>query len=136
MRYFDLYHGVEVQPVREGDRSVLSFAMEAHGYGAILASYGGEPSAQIQQLMAKMKELTATPLASYSHQWMALPQQLVEIKPTTAVSAAPEGMVRIPGGSYLSRWKESRLRDRMVWAWMCSIHGKTARADIMSMLWS
>ena len=48
-----------------------------------------------------MKELTATPLASYSHQWMALPQQLVEVKPTAAVSAAPEGMVRIPGGSYL-----------------------------------
>ena len=41
MRYFDLYHGVEVQPVREGDKSVLSFAMEAHGYGAILATGPG-----------------------------------------------------------------------------------------------
>ena len=51
--------------------------------------------------MSKMEELTATPLSSYSHQWMALPQQLVEIKPTTPMSTAPEGMVRISGGSYL-----------------------------------
>ncbi len=104
IRYFDLYHGIEVQPVREGDSSVLSFAMEAHGYGAILATggaTGGEPSPQIQQLMTKMKELTATPLVSYSHQWIALPQTLVEVRPTAAVSAAPEGMVRVSGGSYL-----------------------------------
>ena len=39
-RYFDLYHGVELKPVRDGDQSVLSFAVEAHGYGAILATDG------------------------------------------------------------------------------------------------
>src|SRR5271156_3472072 len=55
MRYFDLYHGVELHPVREGERSVLSFAFEAHGYGAVLAT-AGEPSDQVQQLMVKMKE--------------------------------------------------------------------------------
>ena len=100
MRYFDLYHGVELHPIREGDQSVLSFSMEASGYGAILATEM-EPSAQIQQLMAKMKQLTATPLSSYSHQWKPLPQTLVAVKRTAPVSAAPEGMVRIPGGSYL-----------------------------------
>jgi formylglycine-generating enzyme required for sulfatase activity len=100
MRYFDLYHGVELHPVREGDQSVLSFAFEAHGYGAILAT-AGEPSAQIEQLMAKMKVLTAASLASYSHQWTPLPQTLVEVKSTARASAAPEGMVRIPGGAFL-----------------------------------
>ncbi len=100
MRYFDLYHGVEVQPAREGDTSVLSFTTEAHGYGAILAT-GGEPSPKIQQLTSKMKELTAAPLSSYSRQWMALSQQPVEIKSTAPVSVAPEGIIRIPGGSYL-----------------------------------
>ncbi len=44
MRYFDLYHGVELHPIREGDQSVLSFPFEAHGYGAVLAT-AGEPSA-------------------------------------------------------------------------------------------
>ncbi len=100
MRYFDLYHGVELHPVREGDQSVLSFAFEAHGYGAVLAT-GGEPSAQIEQLMAKMKGLTAAPLSSYSHEWKPLLQTLVEVKATAAANAAPEGMVRIPGGSFL-----------------------------------
>ncbi len=83
MRYFDLYHGVELHPVREGDQSVLSFAFEAHGYGAILAT-AGEPSAQIEQLMAKMKGLTATPLSSYSHEWKPLLQTLVAVRRTAS----------------------------------------------------
>ena len=40
MRYFDLYHGVELTPEREGNTAVLSFAIEAHGYGAVLATQG------------------------------------------------------------------------------------------------
>jgi formylglycine-generating enzyme required for sulfatase activity len=100
MRYFDLYHGVELQPVREGDQNVLSFTTEAHGYGAILAT-AGEPGAGIQALMSKMKPMTEKPLASYSHQWEPLTQQLVEIQPTRASSKAPEGMVRIEGGKFL-----------------------------------
>jgi len=91
--------------VREGDQSVLSFAFEAHGYGAVLAT-AEEPGAQIQQLMVKMKAMTATTLESYSHEWKPLLQSLVEVKPASLVkagpvSAAPDGMVRIPGGAFL-----------------------------------
>jgi formylglycine-generating enzyme required for sulfatase activity len=100
MRYFDLYHGVELQPTREGDQSVLAFSTEALGYGAILAT-PGEPDAQIQQLMTKMKELTAKPLSSFSHQWEPLTQQLVEIQPSKTSSSTPEGMIRIEAGDYL-----------------------------------
>ena len=42
--------------------------IEAHGYGAVLAS-AGEPDSGIQKLMAKMKQMTAKPLSSYSHEW-------------------------------------------------------------------
>ena len=39
MRYFDLYHGVELTPGEEpGGAAVLSFRIEAHGYGALLAT--------------------------------------------------------------------------------------------------
>ena len=100
MRYFDLYHGIELQPVREGDQSVLLFSAEAHGYGAILAT-AGEPSAVIQALLAKMKVMTEKPLASYSHQWEPLTQKLVEIKATKASNTTPEGMIRIEGGEFL-----------------------------------
>jgi formylglycine-generating enzyme required for sulfatase activity len=98
-RYFDLYRGMELKPVMEGNDAVLQFPMEAHGYGAVLATTG-EPDAQVKELMAKMATVTASPLSAYSHEWISLPQKLVDIAPTTAASSAPEGMVRVEGGDY------------------------------------
>jgi formylglycine-generating enzyme required for sulfatase activity len=100
MRYFDLYHGVELTPEHDGDQSVLSFPIEAHGYDALLATVG-EPDAQMTQLMVKMRQMTATPLSSYSHEWKPLPQQLVDIAKTEMANTAPEGMVKIPDADYL-----------------------------------
>jgi gamma-glutamyl hercynylcysteine S-oxide synthase len=100
MRYFDLYHGVELKAEIDDGEDVLSFATEAHGYGAILAE-AGEPDAGVRALMAKMKQLTAQPLVSYSHEWKPLGQQLVDIPATAPASSAPDGMVRIPGGDWL-----------------------------------
>ena len=48
MRYFDLYHGVELKPAVDGEDAVLSFDIEANGYGAILAT-PGEPSAAMKE---------------------------------------------------------------------------------------
>lgn len=100
VRYFDLYHGEEIIPIHEGGNDVLSFVTEAHGYGAILTT-PGEPDAGMKTLMAKMKQLTAQPLSSYSHEWKPLPQQLVEIKGTIPSSSAPEGMIRIAAADFL-----------------------------------
>jgi iron(II)-dependent oxidoreductase len=47
-----------------------------------------------------MKSMTATPLSSYSEQWKALPQQLVEISSTRPLASAPEGMIKIPAGEF------------------------------------
>jgi formylglycine-generating enzyme required for sulfatase activity len=99
MRYFDLYHGVELKPRSDGASDVLSFQIEAHGFGAILAETG-EPAAAIQQLMARMKTMTAQPLSSFSDHWKPLPQHLVAISPTQQASAAPSGMVAIPAGDF------------------------------------
>ena len=88
IHYFDLYHGVELMTTKDqAGRNVLTFTIEAHGYGAVLASPSG-PDAGIQKLMSKMKELTATPLATYSHEWKVVPQQIVPI-------AAVKATVRI-----------------------------------------
>ena len=105
--YFDLYHGKELTPEREGADDVLSFPLEAKGYGAILSTHG-EPDAGMRALMSRMQALTERPLASYSRQWKTLPQQLVAIAATQPYATAPAGMVRIPGGDFYSRWKESR----------------------------
>jgi len=98
MRYFDLYHGVELTPQREGDMDVLSFPIEAHGYGAIQECLG-EPLPEMLNLISKMKTMTARPLSSYSDEWKVLPQKIVEIPATKAAST--EGMVRIAGGPYI-----------------------------------
>ena len=98
-RYYDLYHGVELQGQREGDLLVLSFPLEAHGFGAVLADQG-QPAADIIALMSKMKAMTGTPLASLSNEWRALPQHMVTIASTKTAHAAPPGMLEIPGGNF------------------------------------
>jgi formylglycine-generating enzyme required for sulfatase activity len=99
IRYFDLYHGKELQPRIVGDNAILSFPVEAHGYGAVLAM-SGQPDEQIQALMAKMELMTEKPLASYSNEWTPLTQRLVNIQPTQPASSAPAGTVLIPGGTF------------------------------------
>jgi formylglycine-generating enzyme required for sulfatase activity len=47
-----------------------------------------------------MAERSKHPLASYSREWKAVPQTLVEIPPTPTPQSAPDGMVRIPEGDY------------------------------------
>ena len=101
MRYFDLYHGAELKPeARPAGRMVLSFPIEAAGYGAILAT-NSEPDAKILNLMSTMRQMTASPLASFSHEWKVLPQQIVPIHTTQPASSAPTGMVRVPEANFL-----------------------------------
>jgi iron(II)-dependent oxidoreductase len=100
MHYFDLYHGVELMPETEGKTSTLSFPIEAHGFGAILATRG-TPSAKIQTLLTTMKTMTASPLSSLSSEWKTLPQTLVAIEPTKPAAAVPNDMIKIPAADYL-----------------------------------
>ncbi|HVN18076.1 MAG TPA: SUMF1/EgtB/PvdO family nonheme iron enzyme [Dongiaceae bacterium] len=100
MRYLNLYHGVELKPQdAENGRTVLSFAIEAHGYGALLAT-SATPDPAIQKLMSKMKELTAKPLSNYSHEWKTLPQQIAPIASTKPASGSPPDMVKIPAADF------------------------------------
>jgi formylglycine-generating enzyme required for sulfatase activity len=99
MRYFDLYHGVELQPEAGTETAVLNFDLEANGYGAILAT-PGEPAEAVKALMRRMAGLTAKPLAAYSHEPAILPQTIVEIAATEPAAEAPDGMVKVPGGRF------------------------------------
>jgi formylglycine-generating enzyme required for sulfatase activity len=100
MRYFDLYHGVELTPAKNAaGRTVLNLRIEAHGYGALLATRTA-PDAGIRKLMSKMKELSATPLGSYSHEFKVVPQQIVPIAATKPPAGLPAEMVKIPEGDF------------------------------------
>jgi formylglycine-generating enzyme required for sulfatase activity len=102
LRFFDLYHGIELKPEIEGSNAILSFELEASGYGALLAT-SDEPTAQIKALMQRMATLTAKPLSSYSHEPVILHQTLVPIAPTAPAAEAPDGMIRIPGDDFVFR---------------------------------
>lgn len=100
MHYFDLYHGVELTPEKNpAGQNELSFRVEAHGYGAILAS-PATPDSGIQKLMARMKELSATPLATYSHEWKVVNQEVAPIAAVKPPSGSPADMVKIPAADF------------------------------------
>ena len=108
MRYFDLYHGKELTPETDGPLAVLSFEIEANGYGAILAT-PGEPSPDIRGLMQRMQTMTAKPLASWSHEPAILPQHMLEIPATKPAVDPPPGMVRIPGGHFIFKVRGTEI---------------------------
>lgn len=97
--FYDLYHGVMLDPRMENGDAILSLDVEAHGYGAVLMT--SKPTdAETQNLMDKMHEMTRKPLASYSTEWTFMPQQMVPIAVTSHPQSAPDGMVLIPSSDY------------------------------------
>ncbi|MCL5006144.1 MAG: formylglycine-generating enzyme family protein [Acidobacteria bacterium] len=99
-RYFDLWHGVELKPAVEGKMAVLSFEVEARGFGAILAT-SHEADQKLSRLLSTMHELSQRPLSSFTNQRTFLPQHIVEIPRTKPAASAPPCMVRIPGGEFV-----------------------------------
>ena len=99
MRYFDLWHGVELQSLQTGESTRLDFEIEANGFGAVLAQPQG-PDTDLSRLLADMHRLSSKPLQSYPKQWTFLPQHLVDIPPTSPARETPSGMVAIPAASY------------------------------------
>src|SRR5215469_14639443 len=108
MRYFDLYHGIELKPEASGPFAVISFTIESDGYGAILAT-PAEPSATIKTLMQRMSTMSSKTLASFSHESEVLKQHMVEIAATKPAGEAPEGMIRIPGGDFVFRVRGTEI---------------------------
>jgi formylglycine-generating enzyme required for sulfatase activity len=100
MHFYDIWQGEELKPEVNGSTATLSFEVEAHGFGAVLATEGAPASSDTQKLLSEMHELARTRLATLSHAWKVLPQQLVEIAPTRGANAPPAGMVRIPEADF------------------------------------
>ncbi|HTT65506.1 MAG TPA: formylglycine-generating enzyme family protein [Bryobacteraceae bacterium] len=99
-RYYDVWHGEQLQPRIEGAQAVLSFGLEAKGFGAILAVMPDGAPQDLDAILAQMRQWSGVPLASLPHEWSFLPQHIVEIAPTRPPSGSPPGMVRVPGGPF------------------------------------
>jgi len=100
MRYYDLWHGVEITPEVKGQEAMLSFGLDGRGFGSVLATVDNAASGATHDLLVYMAERSKRPLASYSREWNPIQQKIVEISPTVAVDTAPAGMVRVPDGDY------------------------------------
>jgi len=100
VRYYDLWHGMELKPEVNVGKAVLSFDIEAHGYAAVLAVEGQAAPEGLPRFLEDMTVLSRRPLHDFSHEWTSLPQRIVEIAPTAPAKSLPEGMVRIPGGIF------------------------------------
>jgi formylglycine-generating enzyme required for sulfatase activity len=98
--FYDVWHGVKLNPEIEGRRATLPFAIEAKGFGAVLMRDDGPPPPDIRTLLEKMAALTQQPLASFSSEWKVLPQIIVDIARTAPASSVPGGMVAIPAAKY------------------------------------
>jgi len=110
-RYFDLWHGVELKPKLDAQEATLSFKLEEQGFGSVLAITGA-PDQNLKTLLAKMSKLATKRLADFSNEWKFLPQKQVPIAATKPAKAAPEGMTRIPAGSF-----EFQVEGIMVEGW-------------------
>ena len=99
-RYFDLWHGVELQPQERKGARVLTFSMEPNGYGAVLAVEGA-PRPSLPRVLSQMKEWAKTPLMSFSPDWKHIPQEIVPIAPSRKLAAGPSNMVSVPGADFL-----------------------------------
>lgn len=99
-RYYDVWNGTVLNPRVVGERALVELALEARGYGAVLAVDAGATVDQLDAFLARMREHAREPLQSLSSEWRPLPQQPVAIAPSPAVAHAPEGMVEIPAGEF------------------------------------
>jgi len=99
LHYFDLWHGIELTPVRKGNTVTLSFDIEAHGYGALIVTPELKDAA-LKSLMEQSKNWAAVPLKSLSDTWKPLDQKIVEITKVPASSTEPKGMVKVPAGTF------------------------------------
>ena len=99
-KYFDVWHGVELEPVIQGGSATLRFDLEGLGFGAILVLDPGAGVQGLDSVLRQMHEWAKTPLKSLSREWHFLPQQMVEIPPTKPAASAPAGMVKIPAGEF------------------------------------
>ena len=95
--YYDVWNGDRIEPRIDGDRAILSAAIEGNGFAAFLCDKTG---GDLTEHLAAMYTLAATPLAEYSPVWRSAKQEMVPVAPTRRYDAAPEGMVAIPAADF------------------------------------
>ncbi|MGW3955610.1 SUMF1/EgtB/PvdO family nonheme iron enzyme [Streptomyces sp. NPDC004752] len=114
IRYYDLWNGRELKPEISGGRAVLSFPIEAKGFGAVLASTSAQLPGDFGDFLRSMHRHARRPLSDLSAANTFLPQTMTKIKSTARARKAPPGMVYIPGANYRFAVRGAELEG---WSW-------------------
>ena len=97
MSYYDLWNGTTLTPQKENNHVYLSFPIESHGFGAILAIKSNAMNSSHTRFLQTMQHLAKRSLNSFSTDWRPIEQKIVSIEQTNLHSTQPEGMLLIPG---------------------------------------
>ncbi|SEP21119.1 formylglycine-generating enzyme family protein [Amycolatopsis saalfeldensis] len=100
LRYYDVYHGVELRPRVAGGTATLSFTIEAEGFGAVLAGPDSALPQGFGGFLREMRRMTAKPLSSFSTANITVPQKMTPIRPAVPRGGTPPGMVAIPAADF------------------------------------
>lgn len=100
-RYYDLWTGRALAPRVIDGEALVELALEARGFGALLALAPGASAEGLDDVLAGIAAQARTPLRARSATWRPLPQRIVEAAPTAPQARPPEGMVAIPAGEFL-----------------------------------
>jgi iron(II)-dependent oxidoreductase len=100
-RYYDLWSGEELKPRATGATAMLSFPIEEHGFRAILEVLPGVAPQGLEALLSEMQQSARVRLASLSHEWKFLPQQIAPLAPAKLSGAPPASMVHVQAGDFL-----------------------------------
>lgn len=95
-RYYDLWHGVEIPASKTDGMDALSFEIAPNGFGAVLATNGGQPR-ELRRFLSRMAAMREPAAAG---DWAVLPQQITPNAPTKCPVDAPPGMLFIPAASF------------------------------------
>ena len=98
-RFFDLWRGLELEAKVIGGTATLSFELEPHGYGAVLAA-ASSPNQAVKALLAATRQRPQHKLCDLSSDWKELPQRITEIPRTQSALRPPKGMVQILAGNF------------------------------------
>lgn len=100
VHYYDLWHGVELEPRVQDGKATLRFDIEGKGFGAVLASAKQDLPHGFGRLMRTMREHSRRTLASFSAAHTVLSQHMTTIRRTRPRSHAPAGTVYVPGADF------------------------------------
>ena len=99
MRHYDLWNGVEVEPVLQGDAHLLSISMANGGAGCIVSA----PDGVDVDLRAALTEPESSGVRGIDRRRITLADlsvRLVEPSPSVAAGEEPEEMCRVPAGPF------------------------------------